>query len=425
MAQDSIATTDTRPRLVVVGAGIVGLCAAWAAQQRGWQVTLVDRDFEGDRASHGNAGGIAVSECVPLSLAGMGLKPLRWLLDPLGPLAIRPAHALGLGPWARALYKVSQPRRFARIGDALAALNQRALGDFEALLADIGLGAELHRCGALTVYETRKAFEQDQAAWQFKKERGVRFRQVDPHELRALEPALAPVFAQAVMAQDWAHIDDPQRIVDVLRQHLRQRGAGFIEGEAVRLVPQGQAAAVQLDGGQVVRGDRLVVAAGAWSARLARTLGDKALLESERGYNTTLPHSAARLSREVIFAERMFVATPLSVGLRIGGAAEFAGLEAPANFRRSQALLELARRYLPGLDEREARQWMGQRPTTPDSLPVIGASPRSDRVLYAFGHGHLGLTQAATTALLLGDLLQDRRPRLDLAPYSIGRFQAV
>ncbi len=425
MPQDATATAGAQPRLVVVGAGIVGLCAAWAAQQRGWQVTLVDRDFEGDRASHGNAGGIAVSECVPLSLAGMGLKPLRWLLDPLGPLAIRPAHALRLLPWSRALYRVSDPRRFARIGDALAALNQRALGDFEALLADIGLGAELHRRGALAVYETRKAFEHDQAAWRFRRERGVRFRPVEADELRALEPGLAPVFAQAVMVQDWAHIDDPRRIVDGLRQHLRQRGAGFIVGEAVRLLPQSQAAAVQLGSGQVVRGDRLAVAAGAWSARLARTLGDRALLESERGYNTTLPHSAARLRREVIFAERMFVATPLSVGLRIGGAAEFAGLDAPADFRRSQALLQLPRRYLPGLDEREARQWMGQRPATPDSLPVIGASPSSDRVLYAFGHGHLGLTQAATTGLLLGDLLQQRRPRLDLAPYSIGRFQTV
>lgn len=413
------------PHLVVVGAGIVGLCTAWAAQQRGWQVTLVDRDFEGDRASHGNAGGIAVSECVPLCLAGMGLKPLRWLLDPLGPLAIRPAHALALWPWSRALYKVSEPRHFARIGDALAALNARALGDFEALLADIGLGAGLHRCGALTVYETRQAFEEDQAAWQFRKERGVRFRQVDADELRALEPGLAPVFAQAVMAQDWAHIDDPQRIVEVLRERLRERGAGFVAGEAVRLVLEGQAAAVQLEGGPLVRGDRLAVAAGAWSARLAKTIGERALLESERGYNTTLPHSATCLRREVIFAQRMFVATPLSVGLRIGGAAEFAGLEAPANFKRSQALLALARRYLPGLDEHDARQWMGHRPTTPDSLPVIGTSRKSDRVLYAFGHGHLGLTQAATTAQMIGDLLQGRQPRLDLAPYSIQRFQRV
>ncbi|MBS0467427.1 MAG: FAD-binding oxidoreductase [Proteobacteria bacterium] len=414
------------PHLVVVGAGIVGLSTAWSAQRRGWKVTLVDRDFEGDRASHGNAGGIAVTECVPLSLAGMGLKPLRWLLDPLGPLAIRPVHALGLFSWSRALYKVSEPKNFARIGDALAALNRRALPDFETLLADIGLTADLHKRGALTVYETRKAFEEDKSSWQFKKDRGVRFRLVGVDELRELEPGLAPIFQQAVMAEDWAHINDPKRIVDVLRQHVQAQGAEFISGEAVSLLLDGRdAAAVQLGDGQTVRGDKVIVAAGAWSARLAKTIGERALLESERGYNTTLPHSATRLNREVIFAERMFVATPLSIGLRIGGAAEFAGLDAPANYKRSEALLELARRYLPSLDEHDAQQWMGNRPTTPDSLPVIGTSFKSDRVLYAFGHGHLGLTQAATTALLLGDLLEGRRPPVDLTPYSIKRFKGL
>ena len=101
--------------LVVVGAGIVGLSCAWAAQRRGWQVTLIDRDFEGDRASHGNAGGIAVGECVPLCLAGLGLKPLKWLLDPLGPLAVRARHAPRLLPWFLALRKVAEPDNYQRI----------------------------------------------------------------------------------------------------------------------------------------------------------------------------------------------------------------------------------------------------------------------------------------------------------------------
>ena len=166
----------------------------------------------------------------------------------------------------------------------------------------------------------------------------------------------------------------------------------------------------------------MVVAAGAWSARLARSAGDKVLLESERGYNTTLPASARRLSREVIFAERKFVATPLAVGLRIGGAAEFAGLEARANYRRSEALLRLARRYLPDLDESGAQQWMGQRPATPDSLPVIGPASANPRLLYAFGHGHLGLTQSATSGEIIASLLEGKPQKLDLAPFSISRF---
>jgi D-amino-acid dehydrogenase len=146
------------------------------------------------------------------------------------------------------------------------------------------------------------------------------------------------------------------------------------------------------------------------------------LIESERGYNATLPTPGVRLSREVIFAERQFVATPLDMGLRIGGAAEFAGLEAAPNWRRSEALMTLVRRYLPDLDTRGARLWMGNRPTIPDSLPVIGRSARQADVFYAFGHGHLGLTLGPTTGRLVADLVTGRIPSIDLAPFSITRF---
>lgn len=409
--------------LIVVGAGIVGLCCAWSAQRRGFGVTLIDRNFEGDRASHGNAGGIATGECIPLSLAGLGLKPLKWLLDPLGPLAVRVRHLPHLWPWFLALRRASQPAAYQHIAGALAALNSLALHDFEALLADIGLRNNLHQHGALMVYETQAAYASDAAEWALKRRLGVRWRAVGVDELRALEPGLAPVFAQAVMLQDWAQVGDPLHIVNTLRQRLLARGAVLLTGEAVSLsLAQPDHPAVLLADGRRCAAERVVVAAGAWSAALAQSAGDRVLLESERGYNTTLPASAHHLRREVIFAERKFVAAPLSVGLRIGGAAEFAGLLAPPNFKRSAALLQLARRYLPGLDETGARQWMGHRPATPDSLPVIGPSGANPRLLYAFGHGHLGLTQSAATGELLGALLDGSAPRVDLAPYSISRF---
>lgn len=409
--------------VIVVGGGIVGLSCAWAAQQRGFRVTVVDRDFDGDRASHGNAGGIAVTECIPLSLSGLGLQPVKWLLDPLGPLAIRVSHAPRMLPWFMALRRVADPAHYQAIARALAAINDRSLKDVESLMSSLGLSPELHKRGALTVYETQAAWKADAAQWALKRSLGVRWRPVDAAELRKLEPGLAPVFQQAVMLQDWAHVDDPKRIVTALRDHVFRHGAERVQGTAVSLRAESTTIIeVELEGGRRLTADKVVVAAGAWSARLAEKLGDRALLESERGYNTTLPGSAARLTREVIFAERKFVATPLAIGLRIGGAAEFAGLDAPANYQRSEALLKLARKYLPDLDENGAQQWMGHRPATPDSLPVIGPSKRTDSVIYAFGHGHLGLTQAATTGKLVADLLANAKPSIDLEPYSISRF---
>lgn len=409
--------------VAIIGGGIVGLSCAWSAQRRGFKVTVVDRDIEGDRASHGNAGGIAVTECIPLSLGGLGLKPLKWLMDPLGPLSVRASHAPRMLPWFLALRKVAEPARFRAIAAALASINGRCLADFESLLDDIGLRSHIHKRGALTVYETEHALTADAAEWAHKRELGVRWRPVDRSELRQLEPGLADVFAGGVMLEDWAHINDPKAVVDGLRSQLLQSGVKAVQDDVAALVPESTAGvAMKLRSGKRLLVDKIVVAAGAWSARLCKSIGERAVMESERGYNTTLPFSADRLTREVIFAERKFVATPLSIGLRIGGAAEFAGLDAPANYRRSEALLKLARRYLPGLDETSAKQWMGNRPTTPDSLPVIGRSQVSPSILYAFGHGHLGLTQSATTGELIGQLLSGVRPVIGLEPFSIARF---
>jgi D-amino-acid dehydrogenase len=200
------------------------------------------------------------------------------------------------------------------------------------------------------------------------------------------------------------------------------RGATIVTGEASRLFVDNGRPWVVLNDGKTLSADCAVVAAGAWSGALAQLLGDRVLLESERGYNTTLPSPGVTLEREVIFAERKFVATPLSIGLRIGGAAEFGGLDAKANFKRSEALVKLASRYLPDLSSDGGIAWAGHRPATPDSLPVIGPSPRNGNIFYAFGHGHLGLTQAATTGKLIADLVAGRAPPIDLAPYSISRF---
>jgi D-amino-acid dehydrogenase len=166
----------------------------------------------------------------------------------------------------------------------------------------------------------------------------------------------------------------------------------------------------------------VVVAAGAWSRRLTDPLGDHVPLETERGYNTTLPLGSFDLRRQIIFGGHGFVVTPLTTGLRVGGAVELGGLDLPPNFARSEAMLRKAMRFLPGLSPEGGQQWMGFRPSLPDSLPVIGPSRASARIIYAFGHGHLGLTQSAGTGRLVADLVSGPAPAIDLAPFRPGRF---
>ena len=301
---------------------------------------------------------------------------------------------------------------------ALAALLQQVYGDLVPLLDALGLASCLHRDGALTVYEHAASLERDAAEWALKRAHGIACHPLTGDEARALEPALGPNINAAMFTPSWSHVSDPKRIWRGLVDKLRAIGTPIATRDVRRIGGPGEV--ITETGSE--RFDAVVVAAGAWSAILAKSAGDRVLLESERGYNTTIAQPGVTLGREVIFAERKFVATPLEIGLRIGGAAEFAGLRRPANLARAAVLARLAQRYLPNLATSGGVAWMGQRPTTPDSLPVIGRSPRRPDLIYAFGHGHLGLTLAATTGAIIADVVAGRDPGLDLAPYSIARF---
>ncbi|MBV4542977.1 NAD(P)/FAD-dependent oxidoreductase [Pseudomonas vlassakiae] len=409
--------------VLVIGAGVVGLSTAHHLLQSGARVTLVDKDPEGDKASYGNAGGIAVTEMIPASVPGMLWKIPGWIMDPLGPLALRPGHTAKMIPWFLHFSKVGTHQEMTRIASALASINQRVYDDLLPMLEVNGMAGELHRQGALTVYETKKGLNADADSWKLKANLGVEVQYLNAEETRELEPALSENVKYGVFTPQWSHINDPKCFVELLRASLVSRGLTIIKGDVVEVNPySGLEVDVKLRDGQPLTADQVVIAAGAWSGLLAQKLGDRVLMESERGYNTTIAEPGVQLSREVIFAERHFVATPLTCGLRIGGAAEFGGLDAVANFKRSEALVKLASIYLPNLNAQGGKPWAGHRPTTPDSLPVIGRSRRHPNVIYAFGHGHLGLTQAATTGRLATDLAMGATPPIDLAPFSVERF---
>lgn len=405
--------------IVVIGAGVIGLSAAYYLVADGHHVTVLDRDPAGDKASFVNAGGIGISEIIPASAPGLIWRVPGWLFDPLGPLSLKLSHVPALLPWLWRFLRSGTAAETERITAALAALARPCYDDLVPMLETIGLSGDLHRLGALSVYETAEGFARDRAQWELKRRFGVVCEEIGGEEAREREPALGPIVKHAIYTPQWAHVSDPKAIVDRLREWLTRRG-GVRMGRGEAIAFEGQA--VRTREGSSWPFDALVVAAGAWSGRIAKLIGDRALVESERGYNTTLPDPHVELRAEVIFAERNFVATPLAMGLRIGGAAEFAGLEAPPNFARSKALVALAKRYFPGLNPQGGTEWMGQRPATPDTLPVIGPSPKSSKVFYAFGHGHTGLTFGPTTGRLIAELVAGRRPSLDLSPFTIARF---
>lgn len=410
-------------KVTVVGAGIIGLSVAYSLWKEGASVTVIDRQPDGDKTSYGNAGGIAVSEVIPAAVPGIFWKVPGWMLDPLGPLAVRPSHAVKLLPWLLRFYKAGKKKESERLYRALSALNSRVYADLLPMLEETGLIQELHRDGALTVYETDAGYKAECHEWEMRRKVGIEAYYLSGDKAREMEPDLGEQVRHAIFTPQWSHINDPKVIVNKLREWLVGKGVNVIQGQVSGITCQpDQQVQIRLSNGVISHTDDLVIAAGVWSKELALLVGEKSCVESERGYNTTIRNSGVNLSREVIFAERKFVATPLSCGLRIGGAAEFGGINGKPNYKRSVSLTKLAKIYLPHLTKTEGEHWAGHRPSTPDSLPVISRSGLQKHVFYAFGHGHLGLTQCATTGRLIADLVYNRPESLDFTPYSIKRF---
>ena len=406
----------------IVGGGIIGCATALHLLDQGHKVTVLERDAGGLPASVGNAGILAVPEIDPIARPGMLLAAPKWLLDPLGPLTVRWQDLPALMPWLTRFLLASRPAKVARAREALAFLLKTAAADHQAMGAMAGISGHIRKTGALTVFDTKaardKAFTHEAANAALL---GCNVEKLDVDEARARVPALKGAFAGGIFNDGYETFQYPLTLLRRLQSQLRER-ATFIDA-TVNAVEWGDAGVSVRTGAENAHlFDKVAITAGVWSTTLVERLGLKVLLESERGYNTTFVNPSMTLEMPVFFSEHGFVATPFENALRVGGAVELAKPETAANYARAAAMRRKMRRYVPDLPREGGTEWMGRRPSTPDSLPVIGLHPGDPRIAFAFGHGHLGLTLSATTGRHVASLLSgERNP--DLKPFSISRFR--
>lgn len=408
--------------VAVVGAGIIGLSVAMHLVAQGRSVLLIDRKGIAQETSAQNAGALAFSDILPLASPRILWQAPRWLLDPLGPLAIRPGHALQIVPWLWRFGLASRPSAYRASLQAQTKLMGLAAPAFHAMLARAQASHMIRQDGSLQVYEGDAEFRASLEGWQLRAEAGIAFEHVSGDRLRALQPGLAASITAGTFVPQWETVSDPFEVASALGRHVLQAGATWRQAEVRAITPRDDGVDLQFAQGGAIRAKQAVIATGAWSRQLAAQLGDTVPLDTERGYNTTLPPGAFDLRRQIIFGSHGFVVTPLSTGIRVGGAVELGGLKLPPNFKRSAHMLEKASRLLPGLRTEGGTQWMGYRPSLPDSLPVIGHAKASRRVVYAFGHGHLGLTQSGATGHLVAQLLAGQAPSIPLDPFRPDRF---
>ncbi len=410
-------------RVVVVGAGIVGVCCALHLQHARHETTLIDPRGPGTVTSFGNAGGVVAGSVVPNSTPALRRNIPRILFDRDSPVRLRWSYLPKIAPWLLRFLREGSDSRVRQIARSLQPLVSRAYEAHRELIALAGADGIVRPVGWLKVYETEAGFAGTAYDREIMAANDVNFDVLNADEIHQLEPALAPRFVKGLLQPDSAFVSSPYKLTEAYVAHFVRLGGTVVQDRVRGVRPTDGGIELDCERGFLAF-DAGVIAAGAWSKQLAGQLGDHVLLDTERGYHLNID-SPTELRRPVVFPEKGFVLAPMQDGVRLTSGVELGGLDAPPDFSRIRRLLPHAQQMLPGLSDKVTREWMGYRPSTPDSLPVIGTSPRTPHVVYAFGHQHLGLTLSAITGRLVAALVGGPAPEIDLSPYRVGRFQPL
>lgn len=409
--------------IVVIGAGIIGTTIAYDLQRRGQTVVLVDRDMPGKGASYGNMASIAVTEFMPASRPGVWAQMPKWMLDPEGPVRIRPGYMPKLVPWFMRFLSASRPSKLRELEAAGAALCGRVHQDLDVLLKETGLEHMLSEEGCISLYTDEAEFRADREHIEILERFGFPHQVLDGSAARDMEPALTHKIGKAILFPDNRSIADPYQLVVALSDRFKALGGRIEKGEVGGFEHADDGvSAVTLKDGRRLEASQVVLAAGAFTCRLSALLNEPIPLETERGYHTQIMAPGISLKHSIIWPAKAFMVTPTAGGIRVGGTVEMAGLDAPPDYRRAKVLVKRAQEALPELKAEQTSEWMGHRPALPDTVPVMGRSAKRRNVFYATGHGHLGLTYGATTGRLMADLITGVTPPVDMTPYRVDRF---
>ncbi len=408
--------------VVIVGAGIVGVSTALHLQRDGHQVTLIDKAGPAEGASYGNGGVLASCSMVPVTGPGLIRKAPGMLFSPNQPLFLKWRYLPRLMPWLARYLSHANAEDTRRIAAAVHGIVGDSLAEHQALARGTGAEKWIVPSDYLYIYNDRAHFQSDAFGWGIRKAHGFTWDELEGAVFHDYDPAFAPHLGFAVRLGNHGRITDPGRYVKDLAAHVVAQGGRLITAAVEDIVRDGRRVTGVRAGGQTVPCDAVVIATGVWSGPLAKRLGLKVPLESERGYHVEFIEPSVMPRAPVMVASGKFVMTPMQGRLRAAGVVEFGGLKAGP----SRAPLELLRRNvaaaLPGLTFSDTREWMGHRPAPCDSIPVIGAVPGLDGAFTGFGHHHIGLTGGPKTGRLLAQMIGGRKPNIDVSPYSPARF---
>ena len=407
---------------IVIGAGVAGLTTALYLQRAGEPVLVIDPLPPAGGASFGNAGLISADTSIPIALPGMVRKVPGWLTDRLGPLSVDPRYLPRALPWLVRWVAASRESRVLKISDAMRALHSTTFDCWRELLGQAKFAELIRPLGQVHAWETEEETPSAALERRLRERQGIRADRLSSDDLRQMFPGISRKVVRGLLLPGNGFTVNPQRLVQTLGALLLEAGGSIVAERASRIVPgEGGSYTVMTNIGWR-KTKKIVVAAGAWSNDLLKPVGVRIPLETERGYHAMLTAPGIDLRLPISNKSRAFGVTPMEHGLRVAGTVEIAGLQAPPNLERARVLLEHIKGMFPDVDTREHRFWMGFRPSTPDSLPILGEAPGLPNVFLALGHGHFGMTGGPPSGKIVSSLALRRPATIDPAPYAASRF---
>ena len=407
-------------KVAVIGAGIIGVCTAHFLRKDGYDVTLYDQNEPGTQASFGNAGLFASHECVTANSPHLWKNLPSMLLNKNGSLVIDWFYVVTHLPWAIRFLRNCTSARAEHIAKSLSSFSSQASLAYEEIFDDVDVSNNIVYKEPIFLYESKELFEQNQYAFNLRKKYDVQFVVINKEDIAKIEPDLEPIYYNGVVFKGESFTNSPLEITQKIFNNFIKNDGHFIKIKIKSIVQKDNSLFLKYEEKEQ-QFDKIVVAAGAWSNMLARTIGDNFPLDTERGYHIVFENNNNLLTHPVGWAKTGFYMTPMKDGIRVAGTVEIAGLKKPMNKNMLSMIEKTARRILPQLGKVKS-EWMGFRPTLPDSLPVVGESKKCKNVYYAFGHQHLGLSLAAITGKVIQSLIEKKNTNINIDALNPYRF---
>ena len=410
-------------KAVVIGAGIVGVSTAIWLQRAGFKVCLIDRKGVAAGTSYGNAGILACSAIIPVTTPDLIFKIPKMLFDANQPLFMRWSYLPKITPWLFKFLRKANLKDMNQITVELHRLMYDSVDQHKQLASGTGAEGYIKSNQYIHGYKDKEAFLKDKASWDARRKVGLTDDELDADALAKHDPALAGKFGFAIRSHSDGHVTDPGEYIKTLAAYFEGEGGKVLIGEVEDIpLENNRAMGVKTTDGQMIGASHIVIASGAWSGKLTKKLGLKIPLETERGYHLEFVNANVELQSPVMVTAGKFGMNSMDGRLRCAGIVELGGFDAPPSRAPFKLLKRQVMTLFPELEYDEIREWMGHRPSTSDSLPLIGAFESVPNVWAGFGHQHLGLTGGPKTGRWLAQMISGEKLNEDLSAYRPNRF---